>query len=77
MGRFGYGEYVRVEVCAATELHKAMFVWMRVEQCDDRHGIVYGVVENQDSNKIGKALSSGARLAASYRTVRERRAPAP
>ena len=76
MAKFLYGEYVRVEVLAATRLHKPMFVWMRVEHCDDRHGIVYGVVDDQGSDELGRALASGAKLAASYRTVRERRTPA-
>jgi hypothetical protein len=65
-------EYVKVEVLSGVA--HPISVWIRVEHCDDKCGIVYGVVDDEQAPDLGKALKSGARLAAGYRQVRERRA---
>lgn len=73
MAKYCYGDYVRIDVLSGPQLDEAISVWMRVERCDDRHSIVYGIVDDKGSKVFDRALSTGARLAASYRRIRERR----
>lgn len=47
---------------------------MCVDHSDDKHAIVFGTIDDDNSHGLGKALSSGAKLAASYVRVRECRA---
>jgi hypothetical protein len=70
---YRHGEYVRIEV--ASRLPHPISVWMRVEYCDDKRRILYGVVDDDGSRQFGEELRSGAKLAATFRQVRERRSP--
>ena len=72
MAKYCHGDYVRIDVLSGSQLDEAISVWMRVERCDDRHSIVYGIVDDK-SSKVDRPLSTGARLAASYRRIREQR----
>ena len=73
MARYCRGDYVRIDVLSGSHLDEAISVWMRVERCDDRHSIVYGSVDDKGLKVFDRALSTGARLAASYRRIREQR----
>lgn len=72
VSKYQHGEYVRIEM--GTGGAQARSIWMRVERCDDKRAIVYGTIDDETSQKFGKALRSGAKLGASYRQVREIRA---
>jgi hypothetical protein len=69
---YSHGEYVRIEVSGVP---RPISVWMRVEYSDDKYRIVYGTVDDEGSQLFGRTLRAGAKLAATYRQVRERRAP--
>ena len=73
MAQYCYGEYVRIEISSGSV--DPVSVWVRVEHSDDQHRLVYGTVDDQTSNRWGRAFSSGSKLGASYQRVRERRAP--
>jgi hypothetical protein len=69
---YSHGEYVRIEVFGVP---RPISVWMRVEYCDEKNRVVYGTVDDERSQRFGRTLRSGAKLAATYLQVRERRAP--
>jgi hypothetical protein len=66
------GDYVRVEVVPGVT--HPISVWIRVEYCDKKCGIIYGTVDDDEAERFSKALRSGPMVAATYLQVRERRA---
>lgn len=71
---YNQGDHVRVELLSGNA-GATVSVWIRVEHCDDQHAIVFGTIDGEIPQGIGNALRRGATLAASYRQVRECRAP--
>jgi hypothetical protein len=46
---------------------------MCVDHCDDEHSIVFGTIDDDSSHRLGKALTTGSKLAASFHRVRKGR----
>src|SRR5438046_2309409 len=55
MAQYCYGEYVRIEISSGSV--GPVSVWVRVEHSDDQHRLVYGTVDDQTSNRWGRAFS--------------------
>ena len=72
MPRYKRRDYLRVELLSETT-DGPMSVWMYVDHCDDEHSIVFGTIDSEPSEQFGSTLKRGAKLAASYRQVREHR----
>jgi len=72
--RFNLGDRLRIELCSGHAV-TAVSVWICVDHCDDQREIVFGTVDSEPSQQLGRAFRCGAKLAASYRQVRERRRP--
>ena len=70
--KYQQGDYLRVELPSEVA-GRSMSIWMYVNHCDDKHAIVFGTIDSQPSEWLGSALSSGAKLAVSYRQIREHR----
>jgi hypothetical protein len=70
MPKYKQGDYLRIELLSEST-DGPMSVWMCVDHCDDEHAIVFGTIDTESSEWLGKTLTRGARLAASYRQVRE------
>ena len=70
--KYGPGDYVRTEIILGGE--EAASVWMCVDHCDDEHSIVFGTIDDDSSHRLGKAFTTGSKLAASFHRVREGRA---
>ena len=70
--KYGPGDYVRIEIILGGE--EAASVWMCVDHCDDEHSIVFGTIDDAGSHRLGKAFTTGSKLAASFHRVREGRA---
>ena len=71
--KYGPGDYVRIKIMGADE---APSVWMCVDRCDDVHSIVFGTIDDDNSHRLGKALTTGSKLAASFHRILEDRAAA-
>ncbi len=69
-GKYSVGDYLRINIPSATT-GTATSVWIRVERCDDEHGLVFGSIEAYSPVLPSKALSIGSKLGASYRHVQE------
>jgi hypothetical protein len=65
------GDYLRIELSQVAG--RSMSIWMYVDHCDDQHAIVFGTIDIEPSEWLGSAFRSGAKLAVSYRQVREHR----
>jgi hypothetical protein len=63
------GDLLRIQLYSGASMQDCS-LWMRVDRCDDQHRIVYGTIDVASSG-LGRALSRGAKLAASYNSVRE------
>lgn len=63
------GDVLRIQVAfdVAKPPHS---LWLSVERCDDRHGIVSGTITGTPIG-FGKALSYGAKLGVAYHLVQE------
>jgi hypothetical protein len=72
--KYGPGDYVRIQIMFGG--HDAASVWMCVDHRDDEHSIVFGTIDDDSSQRLGKALTTGSKLAASFHRVREDRAAA-
>ena|SRR5438270_13890631 len=72
--KYATGDYVRIEIILGEE--EAASVWMSVDRCDDEHSIVFGTIDDDSSPRLGKALTTGSKLAASFHRVREDRTAA-
>jgi len=72
--KYGPGDYVRIEIILGGE--EAASVWMCVDHRDDEHSIVFGTIDDDSSHRLGKALTTGSKLAASFHRILEDRAAA-
>jgi hypothetical protein len=74
VSRYNQGDYLQVELPSGTT--DTMSVWILVDHCDDKHAIVFGTVDREPNfpKHFGRPFRRGAKLAASYRQVREHRA---
>jgi hypothetical protein len=70
--RYQKGDYLRVELLSGVA-DSSVSIWLYVDHCDDRHAIVFGTIDSEPSEWLGNTLRSGAKLAVSYRVVREHR----
>src|SRR6476620_214242 len=70
--RYRQGDYLRVELGLGVA-GSSVSIWMYVDHCDDKHAIVFGAIDGEPSEWLGNALRRGAKLAVSYRQVREHR----
>lgn len=70
--RYGPGDYLKIELSSGSP-HDAASLWLRVDHCDDRHGIVFGTIDSEPPQELGKRFRQGVKLAASYLQVREHR----
>lgn len=64
--RFRPGDYLKIALFAGLP---AASVWIRVSHCDEQHGLVFGTIDSDPSQELGKAFSRGRTLAASYSHV--------
>jgi len=71
---YSQGDFLRVELFSGTAA-VALSLWIRVQHCDDKRAIVYGIIDDEPSQFLGNALRCGSKLAVSYRQIRECRAP--
>jgi hypothetical protein len=74
VSRYKYGDYLRVELPLRTD-DVPTSVWISVDHCSEEHAIVFGTIESEPPQWLGKRLRLGARLAVSYRCVQECRQP--
>ena len=72
VARYKYGDYLRVELPLGIAGVPAS-VWITVDHCSEEHAIVFGTIESEPPQWLGKTLSLGAKLAVSYRCVQEYR----
>jgi hypothetical protein len=72
MPKYQKGDYLRVELLSGVA-DSSVSIWLYVDHCDDRHAIVFGTIDSEPSEWLGNTLRSGAKLAVSYRVVREHR----
>lgn len=72
MSKYEQGDYLRVELLSEVA-GRSMSIWMYVDHCDDKHAIVFGTMDSEPSEWLGSTLRSGAKLAVSYRQIREHR----
>jgi len=72
--KYGPGDYVRIEIILGAE--EAASVWMCVDRCDNVRSIVFGTIDDDSSHRLGKALTTGSKLAASFHRILEGRAAA-
>jgi hypothetical protein len=70
--RYQQGDYLRIELLSGV-VSSSMSIWMYVDHCDDKHAIVFGTIDTEPCEWLGHPLSRGAKLAVSYRQVREHR----
>jgi len=64
------GDYVKVEFSdEATGVGEWM--WVRVERCDEKERLVFGILDNAPLNDYGGIIKLGSELAVSYDQVRE------
>jgi hypothetical protein len=70
--KYQQGDYLRIELLSEVA-GRSMSIWMYVDHCDDQHAIVFGTIDSEPSEWLGSAFRSGAKLAVSYRQVREHR----
>jgi hypothetical protein len=70
--RYQHGDYLLVELLSGST-GSSMPVWMYVDHCDDKHAIVFGTIDSEPSEWVGSPLTRGAKVAVSYRQVREHR----
>lgn len=68
--RYQYGDYLRVELPFGI-VGVPTSVRISVVHCSEKHAIVFGTIESEPPQWLGKTLSLGATLAVSYRCVRE------
>lgn len=74
VSRYNQGDCLLVDLPSGTT--DTMSVWILVDHCDDKHAIVFGTVDREPNfpKHFGRLFRRGAKLAASYRQVREHRA---
>ena len=72
--RYKYGDYLRVELPLGTA-GEPTSIWISVDHCSEEHAIVFGTIESEPPQWLGKTLRLGATLAVSYRCVQECRQP--
>lgn len=65
------GDYVKIQLLPGIGDNQ-ISVWIRVDHCDDQHGIVFGEIESEPPDECGPGLRRGAKLAASYWSVQQR-----
>ena len=70
VARYKYGDYLRVELPFGTA-GEPTSIWISVDHCSEEHAIVFGTIESEPPQWLGKTLSLGATLAVSYRCVQE------
>jgi hypothetical protein len=70
VARYNYGDYLRVELPLGTA-EEPTSIWISVDHCSEEHAIVFGTIESEPPQWLGKTLSLGATLAVSYRCVQE------
>jgi len=70
VARYKYGDYLRVELPLGTA-GEPTSIWISVDHCSEEHAIVFGTIESEPPQWLGKTLSLGATLAVSYRCVQE------
>ena len=68
--RYKYGDYLRVELPLGTA-GEPTSIWISVDHCSEEHAIVFGTIESEPPQWLGKTLRLGATLAVSYRCVQE------
>ena len=66
--KYGPGDYVRIEIILGGGKQRRSGC---VDHCDDEHSIVFGTIDDDSSHRLGKALTTGSKLAASFHRVRE------
>ena len=49
------------------------WMWVRVNHCDEKKQLVFGVLDNQPLNNYGDRIRLGSELALSFSQVREHR----
>jgi len=70
MSMYEPGDFVKVELPdEATGIGE--WVWVRVLNCDDKEGLVFGVLDNQPINDYAGKLRLGTQLAISFSQIRE------
>jgi hypothetical protein len=68
------GDYIKVEFPdEATGVGEWM--WVRVEVCDDKKKLVYGLLDNEPLNDFDGKLELGSQLVVSYCQIRDHRKP--
>ena len=70
--KYQQGDYLRVELLSEVA-GRSISIWMYVDHCDDKHAIIFGTIDSEPSEWLGSTLRSGAKLAVSYRQIREHR----
>ncbi len=68
------GGYIKVNF-EETEGPIGEWMWVRVESCDDRRCLVFGVLANEPVNDASGNLHIGSQIAVSYNKVREHSKP--
>jgi len=74
MPKYQSGDYVKVEF-ADDATGVGEWMWVRVNSCDDKRQIVFGVLENEPVNDYQGKIALGSELAISYEKIREHRKP--
>jgi hypothetical protein len=72
--KYNLGDRLRIELSSGNAV-TVVSVWIRVDRCDNRREIVFGTIDVEPSQELGRSFRCGSKLAASYRQVREQRLP--
>jgi len=73
MNRYQPGDHVKVEF-KDDHTGESEWMWVKVDYCDDRNGLVFGWLDNEPVVHAGK-LKLGQHLAVSYDNICEHRKP--
>lgn len=66
------GDYVKVEFPDETT-GIGEWMWVRVNHCDEKKQLVFGVLDNQPLHDYGDGIRLGSELAVSFSQIREHR----
>ncbi len=70
--KYQKGDYLRVELLSE-RAGSSMSMWMYVDDCDDKHAIVFGTIDTKPSERWGDSPRTGTKVAVEYHQVREHR----
>jgi len=72
MTAYQAGDYIKVEFKDQSD-PIGEWMWVRVESCDEKNRIVFGVLDNEPISDLRSHVGLGSRLAVSFDKIREHR----